>query len=318
VAGSRRLSCAGAPADLRTWLPRLKALDVVGDQPVVACSGGPDSVALLALTVASGRAPTAVYVDHGLRSAAASEGALVAEVARRLGVEARSVAVEVGDGANLEARARVARYAALDEVRRELGAQHVLVGHTADDQAETVLLNLLRGSASAGLGGMAPRRGSVVRPLLGLRRAECEAVCAAIGVEPLRDPMNADPRFRRVVVRGDLLPRLSAAAGRDLVPVLVRQAEVLRSESEYLDVLARAAWPPDGDAHRADVLARLPVVLARRAVRQWLGAPPPSFTDVERVLAVARGDARATEIAGGRRVVRRSGALHVLRGSVPS
>ena len=104
-------------------------------------------------------------------------------------------------------------------------------GHTADDQAETVLLNLLRGSASAGLGAMAARRDTVVRPLLGLRRSDCEAVCAAVGVTPLRDPMNADRAFRRVAVRHDVLPRLSALAGRDLVPVLARQAEVLRSES---------------------------------------------------------------------------------------
>ncbi|MBM3660553.1 MAG: tRNA lysidine(34) synthetase TilS, partial [Actinobacteria bacterium] len=231
---------------------------------------------------------------------------------------ARVVAVHVAPGPNLEARARDVRYAALDEVRRAVGAAHVLVGHTADDQAETVLLNLMRGSAASGLGAMAVQRGSIVRPLLALRRADCEAVCAAIGVVPVRDPMNADPGFRRVAVRDDVLPRLSSVAGRDLVPVLARQAEVLRAESEYLDDLARAAWPPEGDLHRADVLARLPVPLARRAVRQWIGSPPPSFADVERVLAVARGEIRATEISGGHRVERRSGLLRVVRASVPS
>jgi tRNA(Ile)-lysidine synthase len=133
--------------------------------------------------------------------------------------------------------------------------------------------------------------------------------------------MNADSTFRRVAVRHDVLPRLSALAGRDLVPVLARQAEVLRSESDYLDELARAAWPAEPDlngagAHRADVLARLPEALARRAVRQWIGAPPPSFADVERVLGVARGDIRATEISGGHRVSRRNGLLQLVRGSV--
>ncbi|MFM8304419.1 MAG: ATP-binding protein, partial [Actinomycetota bacterium] len=239
----------------------------------------------------------------------------------RLGARAHAVRVEVGLGPNLEARARVARYDALEVARRALGAATVLVGHTADNQAETVMLNLLRGSAATGLGAMAVRSGTVVRPLLGLRRADCEAVCATVGEVPLRDPMNDDPAFRRVAVRHDVLPRLSALAGRDLVPVLARQAEVLRSESEYLDDLARAAWPSDAgpDASppsRADVLARLPVPLARRAVRQWVGSPPPSFADVERVLAVARGDIRATEISGGHRVGRRSGLLYLERASV--
>ncbi len=311
VADPTALAAACAPT-----IGRLVGLDDVETAPVVACSGGPDSVALLALVVAGGRTPTAVYVDHGLRPEARREGDHVRAIAASLGVPARVVAVQVAPGANLEARARDARYAALDDARRAAGAAHVLVGHTADDQAETVVLNLMRGSAASGLGAMAVRRGSIVRPLLGLRRADCEAVCAAIGVVPVRDPMNADPGFRRVAVRDDVLPRLSALAGRDLVPVLARQAEVLRAESEYLDALARAAWAPEQGLNRADVLARLPVPLARRAVRQWIGAPPPSFADVERVLAIARGEIRATEITGGHRVERRSGALRVVRASV--
>jgi len=307
---------AGVVADLARWVDRCIGFEGVEDAPVVACSGGADSVALLALTVASGRSPVAVHVDHRLRPGGAAESAFVARVAERLGVLARSVAVDVGPGPNLEARARVARYDALDAVRADVGAATVLVGHTADDQAETVLLNLMRGSAAAGLAAMAPRRGVVVRPLLPLRRTESEAVCAALGVTPFRDPMNHDSSFRRVAVREDLLPRLSAAAGRDLVPVLTRQAEVLRSESEYLDELARAAWPPAPETTPAAVLARLPLPLARRAVRQWIGSPPPSFSEVERVLSVAHGRVRAAELAGGLRVERRAGALHLNRVSV--
>jgi tRNA(Ile)-lysidine synthase len=319
VAGPGRLSPVGpvgpagpaVAAALGPVVARLVGLEDVGPTPVVACSGGVDSVALLALVVATGRTPTAVHVDHGLRPGSAGEADRVAAVAATLGVAARSVPVTVAPGPNLEARARTARYAALETVRRAIGADHVLVGHTADDQAETVVLNLLRGSAAAGLGAMAVHRDRIVRPLLGLRRADCTAVCAAIGLEPLEDPMNADPAFRRVTVRTEVLPYLSGIAGRDLVPVLARQAEVLRSESEYLDGLARAAWPPDPARPQADALARLPVVVARRAVRQWLGPPPPSFAEVTRILAVAGGEARATEVAGGRRVWRRGGLLHV-------
>jgi len=284
----------------------------LGAPVVVACSGGADSVALLALSVDAQLAPVAVHVDHGLRAGSEREADHVRALAAELGAGFRAARITVEPGPNLEARARVARYAALDVARGELGAEAVLVGHTADDQAETVLLNLLRGAAATGLSGMARRNGSSVRPVLGLRRADTRALCAALGLRVVDDPMNDDRAFRRVAIRHDVLPYLSALAERDLVPVLARQAEILRSDSEFLDELAARAWPGDDDPHAAS-LAALPAPLARRAVRQWLGAPPPSMAEVERVLAVATGAARATELAGGR-VVRRSAgvlALHV-------
>jgi tRNA(Ile)-lysidine synthase len=147
-----------------------------------------------------------------------------------------------------------------------------------------------------------------VRPLLGYRREQTRALCAALGLDVLADPMNDDRSFRRVAIRHDVLPMLSALAERDLVPVLARQAEILRSESEHLDAMATLAWP-DCDPPTARALLELPVVLARRAVRHWVGAPPPSSSEVERVLAVAAGAARATELAGNRAVRRRAGRL---------
>jgi tRNA(Ile)-lysidine synthase len=165
---------------------------------------------------------------------------------------------------------------------------------------------------------MAPRRGTVVRPLLGLRRGDTVAVCEAVGLVPLRDPTNDDRTQRRSWLRHEVLPLLATGAERDLVPVLARQAEVLRAESEFLDDLARAAWPPDprDPAPPAAPLAALTDVLARRAVRLWIGPPPPSFDEVERVRAVARGDIRATQLAGDRRVSRSGGRLRLTGGSV--
>jgi tRNA(Ile)-lysidine synthase len=303
-----------APQASSTSLPalreRLVGLHDVAPPVLVACSGGPDSLALLALAQAEALTPTAVHVDHGLRPGSDRDAEVVGDHATRLGVPFHSVRVRVDGGANVEARARDARYQALSDVRDELGATRVLVGHTADDQAETVLLHLMRGSGRAGLGGMPVRRDRVVRPMLAIRRAETEALCAELGFQPLRDPTNDDTAFRRNWVRHELLPLLSERSGRDLVPVLARQATILRDEAEYLDALARAAWPADGD-RRVTVLDAMPPVLARRAVRGWLGPPPPSLDEVERVLAVARGDARATEVAGGRRVWRRGGRLFV-------
>jgi tRNA(Ile)-lysidine synthase len=276
---------------------------------VVGCSGGADSLALLALAVDAALAPVAVHVDHGLRPGSDREAAVVADAAARLGARFDARRVKVAEGANLEARARTARYEALDAARVEHGATAVLVGHTADDQAETVLLNLLRGSGSAGLAGMAARRGHVVRPLLRSRRADVRAECARRELVPVDDPSNDDLAFRRNWIRHEVLPLLERGAGRDLTPVLARQAEVLRTESDFLDELARAAWPGEAGTRARD-LAALPEPLARRAVRCWLGPPAPALEEVDTVLAVARNERRAVDLAGGRRVRRSGGVMH--------
>ena len=172
-----------------------------------------------------------------------------------------------------------------------------MTGHTADDQAETVLINLLRGAAAGGLAGMRP---SPRRPLLALRRSETEGLCAAAGLPTVTDPSNTDPRHLRNRVRHELLPQLAALAGRDLVPVLARQADVLRADDDLLDDLATALDPTDAKA-----LAAAPLPLARRAVRRWLTTThPPDLATVERVLAVARGEALAADVGAGRQVRR--------------
>ena len=292
---------------------RLVGVELVSAPVIVACSGGPDSLALLALACAAGFAPVAVHVDHGLRPGSDAESAVVAARAGHLGAEFATERVEVGVGGNVEARARDARYDVLERVLIERGARAILVGHTADDLAETVIVNLLRGSASTGLAGMPVVRGSIVRPMLGIRRIETEALCAELGLDPIRDPTNDDRSLLRNWVRHELLPQLGERVDRDLTPILARQAGLLRDESEYLDALARRAWPSDGSVPAA-VLAGLDPVLARRAIRQWLGPPPPSFDEVERILAVAQGEHRGTELSGGRKVGRRAGILRLVLG----
>jgi tRNA(Ile)-lysidine synthase len=277
-------------------------LPPAGTPVTCAVSGGPDSLALLALATHAGCVVTAVHVDHGLRTGSADEAEVVRRVAERFGAAFRSERVALAPGPNLEARARAARYGALPA-----GA---LTGHTADDQAETVLLNLLRGAALDGLAGMAPER----RPLRHLRRRETVALCAALGLDPVADPTNEDPAFRRNRVRRELLPLLDAIAGRDVVPVIARQADLARDDVALLDELAAALDPTD-----ARGLAAAPAPLARRAVRTWLRAAGPGGVEryapdaaaTERVLAVARGEAVACELAGGWRVLRRSGRLRL-------
>jgi tRNA(Ile)-lysidine synthase len=271
-----------------------------GTAAACAVSGGADSLALLVLAVAAGCRATAIHVDHGLRPGSADEAEVVRLAADRLGAAFRAEKVDVAPGPNLEARARAARYGVLPA--------GVLTGHTADDQAETVLLNLLRGAGLDGLSGMrgGPMSG---HPLLALRRFETEGVCAAEGLVPVDDPTNAHAVHRRNRVRAELLPLMGAVAERDVAPVLARQAALLRDDADLLDHLAAAVDPTDARA-----VAAAPPALARRAVRSWLTAGrdhPPDGPTVERVLAVARGDARAADVGGGRRVARTRNVLRL-------
>jgi len=267
-----------------------------------AVSGGADSLALLVLAAAAGCAVTAIHVDHGLRAGSEAEAEVVAEAAAQLGARFEGHRVAVAPGPNLEARARAARFAVLPE--------DVATGHTMDDQAETILVNLLRGAGADGLAGMEP---GTRHPILGLRRRETHALCAAAGLEPVRDESNDDPAFVRNRIRHELLPLCAQVAGRDPVPVLARQAGVLRDEVALLDSLAAKLLPDPTDA-RAVAAAERP--LARRAVRRWLreagaGEHPPSLAEVDRTLAVAGGAVVGTELTGGRRVRRTDGRLRV-------
>ncbi len=267
-----------------------------------AVSGGADSLALLVLAVAAGCAVTAVHVDHGLRPGSGAEGEVVAAAAARFGARLERRRVAVAAGPNLEARARAARFAVLPA--------DVATGHTMDDQAETVLVNLLRGAGADGLAGMAP---GPRHPLLGLRRSETHALCADLGLTPVCDESNDDPAFLRNRIRHELLPLCAELAGRDPVPVLARQAGVLRDEVALLNALAAQKLPDPADA-RAVAGAARPV--ARRALRRWLrdecgSEHPPSLAEVDRTLAVAAGAARGTELAGGQRVRRSGGRLRV-------
>ena len=269
-----------------------------GERLACAVSGGADSLALLALAVAAGCEATAYHVDHGIRPGSAGEAEVVRAGAERLGARFVGLRVEVAPGPNLEARARRARFDALPP--------DVATGHTADDQAETVLLNLLRGAGADGLSGMrAGRR----HPILGLRRHETGRLVHSLGLEVVTDPSNQDPSYRRNRVRHELVPLLADVAGRDVVTVIVRQAELIADEVALLDDLAAGI-----DATSATELANAPVALARRAVRAWwkyqsAGLYPPDAATVERVLAVARGEVAACEVPGGRRLRRSHGRL---------
>jgi tRNA(Ile)-lysidine synthase len=265
---------------------------------VAAVSGGADSLAMLALAVEAGvRVVEAVHVDHGLRPGSADEADVVRDVAGELGVPFRAERVVVERGPNLEARARAARFAAI--------GGDPMTGHTADDQAESVLLNLLRGAGVAGIGAMQP---GPTKPILSVRRAETRALCVARGWTPVADPSNEDPAFRRNRIRHEVLPLLDRIAERDVAALLARSASLAGDDDALLEELAGEL-----DVTDARGLAAAPAPLARRAVRRWLAVDgyPPGAATVERVLAVARGAARACDVGAGRSV-RRSAQRLVL------
>lgn len=269
-----------------------------GTDVTCAVSGGADSLALVVLAVEAGCRVLAIHIDHGYREGSASEALVVAAAASRFGASFEARAVRVEPGANLEERWR--------DARRSVLPPGSLTGHTADDVAETVLLNLVRG---AGLDGLAGIRPGPTKPILELRRSETRALCEELGLDPVVDPSNDDPGFLRNRVRHEVLPLLDDIAGRDVARLLHRQAILLREEAEVLDALSAGI-----DVTDAHALAAAPAPLARRAVRRWLtGEHPPDAATVERVLAVARGEVRACELPGGDRVERSRMRLRRMR-----
>ena len=271
------------------------------DELALGVSGGADSTAMALLAAEAGRSFTIWHVHHGIRDGSDAEAEVVEELASSLGAPFELRRLNLNDGPDLEARARSARYGVLPA--------DVCVAHTADDRAETVLLNLLRG---AGLAGVAAPFSRVRRPILGLRRAETRALCASAGVSVVDDPMNDDPRFARVVVRNQLLPVAAEALGRDPVPLLNRHADLVADALVVIQDAAAALDPTDTAALRA-----APRAVASEALRQWLmtqtGTPTAvDAASINRVMDVVDGTARATEVEGGTRVARTAGRLRLV------
>ncbi|MEU4391822.1 tRNA lysidine(34) synthetase TilS [Kribbella sp. NPDC023855] len=220
----------------------------LGDLPqgttvLVACSGGADSLALAAAVAFEGPklglTAGAVVVDHGLQAGSDKTAEAAAGQCRGLGLEPVQVRrVEVGSEGGPEGAARAARYDALRDAADQLGADVVLLAHTRDDQAETVLLGLARGSGARSLAGMAPTAGLLRRPLLDVPRSTTVAACIASGLRPWHDPHNDDPKYRRVRVRHEVLPVLEEALGPGVTEALARTAGLLRADADALDVLA--------------------------------------------------------------------------------
>jgi tRNA(Ile)-lysidine synthase len=260
----------GSVATLRKAVADFARTHLPGEERwCVALSGGADSLALAAVAVGE-RRTTALIVDHGLQA----DSARVADTARRQAldvgcVDAQVLSVDVGSDGGPEAAARNARYAALDAARD--GAP-VLLAHTLDDQAETVLLGLGRGSGPRSIAGMRAHDPPWCRPLLGVRRTATHAGCAELGLTPWHDPHNTDARFTRARLRHDVLPLLEDVLGGGVAEALARTAAALREDTDALDDQAARALGAllSGGELQVAALVPLPAAVRRRIIRGWL------------------------------------------------
>lgn len=273
---------SGAVAQLRAAVGRFADEHGSGwPRWCVALSGGADSLALTA--VAAGIRPTtALIVDHGLQPGSGGVAEAAKAQALRLGcVDARILTVAVGTAGGPEAAARSARYDALDGARDDAP---VLLAHTLDDQAETVLLGLGRGSGPRSIAGMRVGDPPWYRPLLAVRRADTVAACKELGLTAWQDPHNADRRFTRVRLRTEVLPLLDDVLGGGVPAALARTADALREDTDTLDQLGAQAHRDalTGAGLSVAALAPLPAAIRRRAIREWLVAGGArGLTDVQ-------------------------------------
>lgn len=294
-----------------------------GELVLVACSGGADSLSLAAATawVAPRRGLRAglITVDHGLQEGSEQRAREVAAWGVSVGLSpSEAVSVRVEGAGGPEAAARDIRYKAINRATETHGAAAVLLGHTRDDQAETVLLALARGSGPRGMSGMPPVRGKLRRPLLDIARAQTRAACKDLGLIAWEDPHNTDPAYARSRVRGSALPALVEALGPGVVGSLARSAGQLAADNEVLDELAERGLAEARTAKglSVEILTGLPRAVRSRVLHLWskdLGTPGSALSHRH----VAALDALVTAwhgqgpvaLPGGRRVARRHGEL---------
>ena len=271
----------------------------------LAVSGGPDSLGLLLLALEHGLAVRVAHVDHHVRDTSSAEAEHLRAICQELNVPIVVHDITVELGPNFEERARLER--------RRVLAPDSLTGHTMDDVAETIILNMLRG---AGTTGLSPMINDPTKPLAGVRRADLHAFVAESEFEPILDPSNADLTYRRNHVRHELVPHMNEVAQRDVVPILYRQATILFDEREWLETLFREDALLSLEMADCRALREWPTARVRRWLRIQLatGDPlntvPPTLDEVERVIGVINGEVVATELSGGRRLARKDQALY--------
>jgi tRNA(Ile)-lysidine synthase len=308
-----------ATAAVRVAVRRDLAALAPGAVVAAAVSGGADSLALAAALAFERPGSVALVVDHGLQDGAREVAERAAAQCRGLGLDAVVLVPGAARDGGPEAAARELRYRLLDEAAEARGVDAVLLGHTRDDQAETVLLALARGSGTRSLAGMPAGRGRYRRPLLGLDRAVVRRACVEAGLAAVEDPHNADPSYARARVRAAVLPLLEEQLGPGVAAALARTAALVREDADALDALTPDLpdEPPVGD------LAALPPALRSRALKRWAerrcgAAVTSAHVEALRGLVEAWHGQGGPALPGGVVVSRRDGRLAAEPGRAPS
>ena len=313
-------SVAAVRRPVRATLERLEP----GEKVIVACSGGADSLALASAAVFEGHKLglhiIGATVDHGLQDGSQAQAAKVIGQLAEMGVdETVTATVEVkADGEGPEAAARQARYAVLDQLAERLGASAILLGHTRDDQAETVLLGLTRGSGARSLSGMRAAFDRYRRPLLATTRIDTETACQVEGLDVWQDPHNRDFAYTRARIRHRVLPTLEEDLGPGVADALARTAEQLREDADFIDDIAEAMHRELGGTLPVETLAGYPSAVRTRVLRiaaLAAGSPPAELTRehilaIDRLITGWRGQ-RWIDLPGHRQAVRRAGSIHI-------
>ena len=338
---SRRPPAVARVLERVTKTAREHEMFAPGDLVLVSCSGGPDSVCLLYSLWHLRRLfkirIAIFHFDHKLRPDSGKDAAYVRKLAERLKLpfHLRTAEGRPRKGGSVEAWGTVARMNAANEVRREIGGKAIAEGHTLDDQAETVLLNLIRGSGLDGIAGIDPghRDHALVQPLFDVDREEVERFCGALHLRPRRDPMNEDTRYLRAAIRHEVMPVFERATGRGVTRSIARTADLLREDRDELAAGAVIAYRETVDGERgnsvrfdAAKLRDLPQPVASRVIRlavynvlssEW--AAPWSRNAIEAVLDLARGrPGRRRDLSEGLKAIREKEYVRVSRSSPES
>lgn len=277
---------------------------------LVACSGGIDSLALLLLCFLNEVNFSVCYIDHGLSQETKASIDLLKDICDELNCDFYFQQLEMSSNeksSNVEANARTHRYIALEQARQTDNADVIATAHHSDDVAETLLINLMRGSGS-GLASLAATRENIVRPLLSFRKSDLSRIVELSGLDHVEDPTNSELNFVRNRVRHELIPLLNDISNRDVAPLISRAAQHLREDNDFLEEMARSLWPKESADTKS--LNALAPQLRRHALRAWVEGYPPSNDELERIFDVVDHKTKSVQISGARTIRRSGGVLY--------
>ena len=286
-------------------------LPLKNSKNLIACSGGADSIALALIAVNEGLDFALVYVEHNINKSTRACEDIVKDLSEKLDVEffVKHVYLEIDKTmSNIEARARDARYIALEQVRKENKFDFVLTAHHLDDYVETFLINLMRGAGSS-VASLSSKRQNIVRPILHFRKNQLENIVEKSDIEYFSDPSNDSDSFVRNRVRKELIPLMDEISNRDVSPLISKAGQHISRDQKFISTLGAQSWPIDDDTSTIS-LQKLNPAIQNHAIRSWLMGDMPSTKELTNILAVVNHKITKTQISGDRTIWRKDAMLY--------